>query len=106
MLSRIKRRSVRRYFADILDMLSLSGNSCTGLEKDIVQRLSSALTHISEKDWQRLVDIVYGEAYGNSRSSTEDKAFVRDIYSKTSEYVYKNVNIFRKMYMKLIKVWL
>ncbi len=106
MLSRIKRRSVRRYFADILDMLSLSGNSCTGLEKDIVQRLSSALAHISEKDWQRLVDIVYGEAYGNSRSSAKDKAFVRDIYFKTSEYVYKNVNIFRKVYMKLIKVWL
>lgn len=105
-LNRIKNHSVRRFFADIVDMLSLKGNKFTGLERDIVQRLYSAVPDIPKEDWQRLMDIVYSEAYGNIQCSKYEKSFVSDIYGKTSEFVYSNVNIFKKIYMRLIKVWL
>ncbi len=106
LLGRIKDHSTRRLFLDITAMLSLCGSELTGLEKDIAQRLHASVPVIEERDWEKLMDTVYGEAYGNSIADEKEKKFVYDIYCKASKHIYAKVGIIKKIYMKLIRVWL
>lgn len=106
LLEKIKKSPVRRLFAQSMDIAAFYNERLTGLEKDFVQRLTLAVPDITPKQAERLIETVFAEAYGGNTADEKDREFALDMYRKTAEYVYRKSNIFKKLYIKLIKVWL
>ncbi len=103
---KIKKSPVRRLFAIELDIIGFHGEKLTGLERDIAQRLAIAIPTVSHKDAERLVKAVYDDAYGGIEADEGERAFALDMYYNIAEYVYKSSNIFKKLFIRLVKVWL
>lgn len=106
LINRLKNSSVRKLFAMILDITAFFGKRLNGLEKDFAQRLTELIPAISSEEAERLVKTVYAEAYGGIRTGESDRLYVLNIYNKAARYVCKNSNILKKLYIRVVKVWL
>ncbi len=106
LIRKIKTLSVRRLFAQCLEILAFSGNKLTGLEDDIAYRLNKLVPELSYSKAEELIKIVYSQAYGGKSISEKDRIHVINAYYKISGYIYRKSGIFKKLYIKFVKVWL
>lgn len=101
-LKKMDDMNCRQVFAKFLVMLHETNylSNCDGTEEDFAKKLCTELPVLSEKEAQRMLDIVSRAAYSSKKPTEEEENYVRIFYFKTANVIYQKMKWQKKLWFR------
>ena len=106
-LRKFETMNCRKIFGLLMQMLHFGGilSEYDGTEEDFAEKLSEVISTVSAKDFERLIDIVTRAAYSEEIPKKSEQIFVKQIYKRTSIFVYNRLKWWQKLIFKYWKTY-